>query len=113
MLCPLYQLPQMAVSAQYANQQIQVRVDGLTGPLLGVLRPASTGSWDNFVAESTAIQSVTGVHTVYLVCAGTYGVANLDWFTFLTGGVIAAVVILILTTFRDYGISWDEMVQDV
>lgn len=72
----------IAVSAQYAGQQIQLRLDGPSGALFGTLRPASTGSFSHFVMQSTSVYKVTGVHSLYLVFAGRYGVANIDWFKF-------------------------------
>jgi len=73
----------LAVPAQYAGQQIQLRLDSPTGALIGTLRPAATGSFTRFATESTAVSKVTGVHTLYLVFAGSYGVANVDWFKFV------------------------------
>jgi hypothetical protein len=72
----------IAVPPQYAGQQIQLRIDSPTGTEIGTLRPTSTGSFARYVTESTPVSKITGVHTLYLVFAGSYGVANLDWFKF-------------------------------
>ena len=73
----------VAVPAQYAGQQIQLRLDSPTGALIGTLRPASTGSFTRFVTQSTAVSKVSGIHALYLVFAGSYGVANVNWFKFV------------------------------
>ncbi|HET6250818.1 MAG TPA: carbohydrate-binding protein [Tepidisphaeraceae bacterium] len=70
----------LAVPAQYAGHQIQVRVDSPNGPVLGTLTVASTGSFTTFASESTALNPASGIRDLYLVFQGGYGVCNLNWF---------------------------------
>lgn len=42
--------------------------------------PESTGSWATYVPVTINIDAVEGVHDVFLVGAGSYGVLNLQWF---------------------------------
>jgi hypothetical protein len=73
---------------QYAGSQIEVRLDGVTGTLVGALTVQSTGSWDTFADQAVNLtSSVTGTHDVYLVGRGGWGIANLHSFTFSTGTV--------------------------
>ncbi len=74
----------LAVIPPYNGQKIEVHIDGLTGPIIGTLTTTSTGTWSNFTVESTAITNVTGIHDVYLVFRGRYGICNLNWFDFGT-----------------------------
>ena len=42
----------------------------------------STGGYYTYQSESTAITNAAGVHDLYLVGQGTYGVASIDYFSF-------------------------------
>lgn len=67
----------------YAGRQFQIRLDSLTGPVIGTVTVASTGGFDTYLDESTPIAFTNGIHDVYLVALGNSpGVANLDYFTF-------------------------------
>ena len=72
----------VAVAPAYANQQIQIRIDGVNGQVIGILRPRSTGSWWTYALESTAVSRVIGVHDLYLVYAGSYGIGDIRTFQF-------------------------------
>jgi hypothetical protein len=72
----------LAVPAQYAGGQIQVRLDGASGPIIATLKVSSTGSWTTYVAQSTAAAGASGVHNLYLFFKGGFGVCNLDWIQF-------------------------------
>jgi hypothetical protein len=68
-----------------SNRSIQLRLDGVSGQLIGTLNIAPTGNWSTYQIRSTAISGATGVHDLYLVGAGGGGVANVDYFVFKTG----------------------------
>ena len=72
----------VAVDPAYAGQQIQIHLNSANGLLVGTLVPRSTGSWTNFVVESTGVSKITGTHDVYLVGAGRSGIGNISWFKF-------------------------------
>jgi hypothetical protein len=74
----------MSVHPSYAGNQLQLRLDSPTGPLIGTLTTTSTGSWSTFTNQKCAISGARGVHALYLVGsapASAY-VANVDSFTF-------------------------------
>jgi hypothetical protein len=77
----------MAVDAQYAGQQLDVRLDSTTGPLVGTLTVAATGSWNTFTSQSTPIDGASGVHDLYLVAKGVEGIGNIDSFVFTSNTV--------------------------
>jgi hypothetical protein len=67
----------------YAGRSFQIRIDSLTGPVIGTMTVVSTGGFDQYVNQSTPITFTKGVHSVYLVAQGTApGVANIDEFSF-------------------------------
>lgn len=68
----------LAVADAYAGKQIQIRVGSPTGQIIGTLTTRGTGSWGNYQAQSTSIQTTTGVQDIYLTFSGGYGVGNID-----------------------------------
>lgn len=73
----------VAVIGAYANQKVQIRLDGPTGQIVGTLIPRATGGWFDYTVQTTSIAKVSGIHDLYLVAAGSVGVANIDYFKFL------------------------------
>lgn len=72
----------VAVTAPYSGQGIQLRLDSLNGPVIGTLTTRPTSAWNDFEAQSTAVSNVTGVHNLFIVGVGSYGIANYSYFTF-------------------------------
>lgn len=76
----------VAVDPQFANQKLELRLDSPTGAKIGEMVMQSTGSFSTFQTQrATLTQPMTGVHKVYLVAVGTYGVGNVDKFRFIPG----------------------------
>lgn len=75
-------LARVAVPAAEAGKQIEVRVDALAGPLLGVMTVQATGGWDVYATQALALQPTSGLHDLYFRFRGGAGVANIDWFRF-------------------------------
>ncbi|WP_159020761.1 carbohydrate-binding protein [Algibacter sp. L3A6] len=75
-----------SVSARVATARsgdIEVRLGGVTGTLIGTIPVVSTGGWQNWTTVSANLTSVSGVHDVYLVFTGsTTSLMNLTWFEF-------------------------------
>ncbi len=69
-----------------SGRSIQLRLDGVSGTLIGTLNVTNTGGWSNYQLQSTSISGATGVHDLYLVGAGGQGVGNLDYFVFQPSG---------------------------
>jgi glucuronoarabinoxylan endo-1,4-beta-xylanase len=66
---------------------IQIRLDSLTGTVIGTCQVPGTGGWDTYETTATTITMPTGIHTVYLVFSGngTQNLYNLSWFRFTDG----------------------------
>ncbi len=68
--------------------KVEIRLESATGTLIGTWTPAVTNSWATWSDATVSLSPTTGVHTVYLVAAGTTaGIANIDWLEFSAGGV--------------------------
>ncbi|WP_228562729.1 carbohydrate-binding protein [Catenulispora rubra] len=75
------------VDDPYANKGIEIHLDSVTGPLIGVLYPAGTGGFDTLSLQSTSITPTSGTHSVYLVAPGSQpGFGNIDYFAFTHAG---------------------------
>lgn len=74
-------------SSRYFGGQIELRIDGLEGEVLGTLDIPYTGEWENWQEFKTQVKSVTGVHDLYLVFKGKqpHALFNLDWWRFDSG----------------------------
>ena len=70
------------LAAMTSSGQIQLRLDSVSGPVIGTLNVTATGAWNNYKAESTKVSGATGVHKLFLVFEGGAGVCNLESFTF-------------------------------
>lgn len=57
-------------SSRYHGGNIELRLDGLEGELIGTLRIPYTGEWDRWQEVTTAVKAVTGTHDLYLVFKG-------------------------------------------
>ncbi len=62
---------------------IEIRLDGIDGQLIGTVATPNTGNWGNWVTTNTSISSVTGTYDVYFVFkGGTGSLMNFNWFEF-------------------------------
>jgi beta-glucosidase len=71
-----------AVDPACAGQKMELRIDGINGSVIGSITFNNTGAWDNFQPQTTSIPGTTGVHDLYLVGVGGWGIGNIDWFAF-------------------------------
>jgi hypothetical protein len=72
-----------AVPCEYAFQNVQIRLDNENGKIIGQYITLPTGGWDNFDTISIPITAVKGIHDIYFVFKGEFGVGTFDWFTFI------------------------------
>lgn len=75
---------QARVSSSNAGGNIEIRLDSLTGTLIGTCPVAHTGGWQDWETRTADIAGVSGVHDVYLVFTGADAgyLFNVNWFTF-------------------------------
>jgi hypothetical protein len=63
---------------------VEVRLDSVTGPVIGSFAIANTGGWQNWRTVPANMSSVTGKHTVYLTFTSGQPASyvSLNWFDF-------------------------------
>ncbi|WP_406683690.1 carbohydrate-binding protein [Seonamhaeicola sp. MEBiC1930] len=70
-------------SSKTSGGTIEVRLDSLTGTLLGTVSVSGTGNWTNWDVVEGNITNVSGVHDLYFVFVGGSGyLFNIDWISF-------------------------------
>ena len=80
----------LAVEGEYAGQQIEVRLDTLSGTVLGILTVGATSGWGSFTEQGMAIGEASGIHDLYLVFRGGSGIGNIDMFQFMRNAPLPA-----------------------
>lgn len=73
-----------AASSRYHGGEMELRIDGRDGEVIGTLRIPYTGEWENWGEFATDVKSVTGVHDLYFVCKGKkpHELFNFDYWCF-------------------------------
>ncbi len=69
-----------AVPCDNAGQEIQFRIDKPMGKIVGKFNTNSTSSFDSLKIFEYPIDTINGIHDVYIKFRGTYGIGNFDWF---------------------------------
>ena len=68
---------------------IEIRLDSITGTLVGTCPVKGTGGWQTFADATCNVSGVSGKHDLYLKFTGGSGyLFNLNWFTFGKGSVV-------------------------
>lgn len=79
---------QARVSSATSGGNIEVRLDSITGPLVGTCPVAGTGGWQTWTDVKCNVSGVSGKHDLYLKFTGGSGyLFNINWFTFGTGSI--------------------------
>ncbi|MDC0497502.1 carbohydrate-binding protein [bacterium] len=74
---------QARVASYTSGGNIEIRLGGPTGILIGTAVVPTTGSWQEYVTVNTSITATSGLQNVYLVFTRSRGyLFNLNWFTF-------------------------------
>jgi arabinoxylan arabinofuranohydrolase len=72
-----------SVASGGAGGQIEVYLDSLAGPQIGLCSVANTGAWQTWQTARASVSGATGVHDLYLRFIGDPGkLPNLDWWRF-------------------------------
>ena len=74
------------VSTKHSGRSIEVRLDNVTGSLIGTLSVPNTGQWHSYTTVSTGISNVSGSHDVFLIFKG--GSFNIGSFGFTDEDII-------------------------
>jgi beta-xylosidase len=71
------------VSSAATGGKIEIRLDSLTGTLIGTCPVAATGDWQTWADAKCSVSGVSGKHDVYLKYTGDTGyLFNFNWFKF-------------------------------
>ena len=71
------------VSSAANGGNIELRLDSITGPLVGTCKVPATGDWQVWVDATCSVTGVSGKHDLYLKFTGESGyLLNLNWFQF-------------------------------
>lgn len=71
------------VASAASGGTIELRLDSLTGPVIGTLTVPPTGGWQTWTTVSTSVNPVTGIHDLYLIFKGGSGyLFNIDYWQF-------------------------------
>ncbi|WP_124065464.1 carbohydrate-binding protein [Clostridium sp. E02] len=77
---------QVRAASGSSGGNIEVRLDSLTGPLVGTCKVAGTGDWQSWATTTCDISGATGEHDLYLKFTGGSGyLFNLNWWKFTKG----------------------------
>ncbi|RCX14817.1 dockerin type I repeat protein [Anaerobacterium chartisolvens] len=74
---------QARVSSATSGGNIELRLDSITGALIGTCAVPGTGGWQEWVDVKCDVSGVSGEHNLYLKFTGGSGyLFNVNWFTF-------------------------------
>ena len=79
---------QARVASNTSGGNIEIRLDSITGTLIGTCSVAGTGGWQTWTTSTCSVIGASGTHDVYLKFTGGSGyLFNLNWFKFVSGTV--------------------------
>ena len=61
---------------------VELRLDGVAGPLVGKVNLPVTGGWQKWTTVSAPVSGAGGQHDLYVVFRGTTDIGNVNWFRF-------------------------------
>jgi hypothetical protein len=70
-------------TASLNGGKIEIRIDGQSGPLLGIINIRSKAEGDVFKTVSQKVQNVKGIHDLYFVFKGSNDLFEFDWWKFV------------------------------
>ncbi len=74
---------QARVASATTGGSIELRLDSVTGPLVGTCPIAGNGEWQTYVDAKCDVSGANGVHDLYLIFKGGSGyLFNLNWWKF-------------------------------
>ena len=75
---------QARVASNSGGGNIEIRLDSLTGTLVGTCTVPYTGGWQTWTTVNCSVSGASGTHNLYLKFTGEdgYGLFNFNWFKF-------------------------------
>ncbi|KNY27845.1 Carbohydrate binding family 6 [Pseudobacteroides cellulosolvens ATCC 35603 = DSM 2933] len=75
---------QVRCASASGGGNIEIRLDSITGPLVGTCQVASNGEWQTYDDAKCSVNGASGIHNLYLVFKGDSGyLFNLNWWKFI------------------------------
>lgn len=74
-----------SVAAETAGGVIELHLDSVDGPVIGVCSVPATGGWQSWQQASCEVAGAQGVHDLYLVFRSDGSLFNVDWWQFSRG----------------------------
>ena len=59
---------------------VDLRLDGVAGPLVAAVNLPVTGGWQKWTTVSGPVSGAGGQHDLYVVFRGTTDTGNVNWF---------------------------------
>jgi hypothetical protein len=85
---------QARVASSTGGGNIEIRLDSITGTLIGTCSVAGTGGWQTWTTSTCDVGGVSGTHNLYLKFTGGSGyLFNINWFQFFRGSVTPTPVL--------------------
>ncbi len=83
---------QARVASSTSGGNIEIRLDSLTGTLIGTCPVTATGDWQTWADAKCSISGVTGKHNLYLKFTGGSGyLFNFNWFKFTKKDIVPVI----------------------
>ncbi len=83
---------QARVSSATSGGNIEIRLDSITGTLVGTCPVTATGDWQTWTDAKCSISGVTGKHNLYLKFTGGSGyLFNFNWFKFTKNDIVPVI----------------------
>ena len=80
---------QARVASATSGGNIEIRLDSITGTLVGTCSVAGTGGWQTWVTRTCSVSGASGTHNLYLRFTGGSGyLFNVNWFQFTSGSTL-------------------------
>lgn len=80
---------QARVASNGGGGNIEIRLDSITGPLIGTCSVAPNGDWQTWTDAECKVSGASGIHNVFLKFTGGSGyLFNLNWFQFVNSAPI-------------------------
>ncbi len=74
---------QARVASASSGGKIEIRIDSITGPLVGTCSVVGTGGWQEWVDATCEVSGLSGTHDLYLKFTGGSGyLINMNWWKF-------------------------------
>jgi arabinoxylan arabinofuranohydrolase len=71
------------VASATSGGNIEIRLDSLTGTLIGTCAVSNTGSWQTWATKTCTVSGATGIHNLYFKFTGSSGLLfNFNWWKF-------------------------------